>query len=518
MGNSRKQKIVNTFEGGINKDVLPSMQPANTYRYALNAVKKTDTESNFGLATESSTQLHTALPSGYDVRGLVYSEENDKYVVFLHNGANNQIGIIDEKLRTYTEIVNDENSKNQLQFSFDEWIDATIKYETKGQCKHLMVYWSNNNVYKYADLDDKCCDYSKIILFDCQCADIVVAELQESGGRLYNGAYQFAIQLEDADGNTTNYSKISNPIYVTSDDNIAGELSNKSINLSIKNLSSNYSRVNIAIIKTINGIETVKVIKNVNYGGTKLSYLYTGDTGREIDTSLTEILGRSNRYVKGKNLMQYDGRLVLYNTIPYFNTNLMPIARNAKVSWVAYIVPTNEAHRYRGLKRSENYLFSVKENYCDNTSSASFVFFNRDATAGEQILVNPSTDTNCSTCDVPMWKVKDTSKVTKWYYPDIHQNFINGGFEPNMIAAVVPREAEPDTSVQNDEVPIDDIPKFDEMIKDALNTRHEETDEMLRCACDKLKDALNNLPINEKSIAMADSGVVMLLCQCENIP
>lgn len=519
MGNTKKKTMKVRPIKGMNSDIFPSLHATETeYRYALNAVNQTDEEKKgFGLAPESGNALHVQLPDGFEVRGLVYVEENNSFVVFLHNGGENQIGIIDEKNRTYTEIVNDTNSNQQLNFSFDEWIDATVKWITKGQCKHLFVYWSNENIYKFADLNDPCCDYSDIILFDCTCPTTVQTSIQENGGRLPNGSYSFAIQLEDEDGNTTNWGKVSQVIPISDKDNIAGEISDKAINLVVKNLSSRYNKINIAVIKTVLGITTVKKIENNFYGGTQFSFLYSGDTGREIDTSLTEILARKNRFIKGKNLHQYGSRLLLYNTKPVYNLNYQKYANQIDVGFVQYVVPSRMAKDYRQLRPNENYLFFIRWNYCDNTSSAAFPLINRAATPEELEMIQ---DNTCVDCELPRWKMEDTSIVEKYHLTDISD--INQGFEPPITIKSVPREIETDAATTKDEYSANEVPDINQIVKDAMSTKDSNFENQLDCACEKLEELKNQLFVvtlldqKEMVTTLLNADLMMLECMCNN--
>lgn len=515
MGNSKKETKIARPIKGMNTDTLPSMQvDSNAYRFALNAVKKTDTESGFGLSNESGNATHVQLPEGYEVRGYYYLEEKNQFIFFLFDGTNSQIGIADEDNRTYTGIVNDTNSNNQLNFSYDEWIDCEVKWVTKGQCKHLIVYWSNNDTYKFADLNDTCCDYSNLTLFDCICPSVVSTSVQENGGHLPNGSYQFAIQLEDEDGNTTNYGKISNPIAISDGDNIAGELSNKSINIVINNLNPRYNRINLAVIKTINGITTTQVIKDNFYGGTKFSYLYSGDTGREISVPLTEIIGRKNRYISGKNLHQYNSRLLLYNTKPIANLDYQRTANNIKVGFYQFVVPSREAKYWQQFLPRENYAFGIQWNYCDNTSSAAFPLINREATKAEKALVK---DDTCVDCELPYWRLNDTSIVDEVYLTDIKNN--TGGYNTPIKLTATPRQPTPDPNSPKGEYLDGDVPNINDTIKESLSTKNTKYEDQLDCVCDKLKDLkirIALMPPNEQTQVLANPDLQMLFCMCDN--
>lgn len=534
MGASKKQRKVNKFSYGMNMDSLLSQQTSGEdWRFALNAVKKTDNENDFGLASENANALHTELPSGFDVCGLAYVEESDKYVVFLHNGQENQIGIIDENLRTYTEVVNDTNSNYNLNFTFDEWIDCTVKYITKGQCKHLFVYWSNSDTYKFADLDDTCCDFSDMVLFDCICPSPVDAFVHDSGGTLYNGSYMFAVQLEDEDGNTTNFGKLGAPVVVSGNDNMPGEISDKSISLKVTGLTNRFSKINIAVVKAILGVTTVKIITNVNYGGGQFSYMYTGDTGREKDSSITEVLGRKDRYIKGKNLTQYKSRLILYNTKPAFNLDYQKTANNIVVGYNHYVLPSKMAKDYKCLRPNENYMFMIGFNYCDNTKSALYPLINRDATAEEIAMVPPSeTLGNCKECEIPYWMARDTSTVDAIYINGIVRDLDidgNGAVSRDQIGGNTSLEL--DAPTLTDGIPkatlnpneLDhfykdsDLPDYSDVYQEARDTTDAQAEAQLDCACSELetlKGQISSLPEADRLAILGDAELQLLICYC----
>jgi hypothetical protein len=517
MGTSKKDVRGNKFVGSMNTDINPSMQTkGEDWRFALNAVKDSDQELGAGLSNENSNALHVLLPDGYQMRGYTTVEEENRFVVFLYNGSNSQIGIVDEDKRTYTEIVNDQNSNNQLNFRYDEWIVATTKYMTFGQCQHLMVYWSNNDQYKYADLDDDCCDYSDILLFSCECPSVVETSINEHGGRLPNGTYMYAIQLEDEDGNTTNFGKISDAIQVSGNDNKPGEISDKSVNITVRNLSKRFNKVNLAIISTVSGITSAKVLNNIHFGGGVFNYKHHGDTGREVDLPLVAITGRKNRYIEGKRLMQHDNRLILYQTKPPFNLNYQKKANNIDVEFVHYVVPSREAKNYSCLRNNENYLPLIRWNYCDGTSSAAFPLINKNVKP--EYFNDAGID--CDDCKKKVWQVRDTSIVKLGQGMDTIDTY---EFTGEVKLKSKPRIPYEDT-VGDDLTVIpksSDAPDMEKFMKEDVFPTYNEKDKKKRdCMCDSLGkimfQVLQIKDLGQRMQILANPDLQAMICICKN--
>lgn len=517
MGTSKKTTVVNKFTGIMNTDVNPSIQTkGEDWRFALNAVRDSDQEMGAGLSSENSNALHILLPDGYKLRGYTTVEEENKFVVFLFNGTNSQIGIVDEDKRTYTEIVNDNNSNNQLNFSYDEWIIATTKYMSFGQCQHLMVYWSNNDQYKYADLDDDCCDYSDILLFSCECPSVVETSINENGGRLANGTYMYAIQLEDADGNTTNFGKISAAVHISGNDNKPGEISDKSVNITVRNLSKKFTKVNLAIISTVMGINSSKVITNLHYGGGVFNYKHSGDTGREVDVPIVAITGRKNRYIRGKRLVQHNNMLILYQTKPPFNLDYQRKANNIDVEFVHYVVPSREAKNYSCLRSNENYLPLIRWNYCDGTSSAAFPLINKNVK--DSYFEDAGVD--CDDCKKKVWQTRNTAIIRRETSMGVIESY---EFPGEVVIKAKPRIPDPDITGDQFTGPVDpnDAPNYDKFMKEDVFTAYSQKDkDKMKCMCDSLGKILFQVAtirnVEERMEILANPDLQALICLCKN--
>ncbi len=404
-------------------DSPPSLQPEGTYREAWGFVNSTDRESGFGVANEASNELYALLPEGYEIRGLAYAEERDWFVLFLYSKSANKsaIGIIDENTRTYRTVVDDDKLPDGKMCFGDEFINIELKVEQP--CNELYAYWSNGHTYRYLNLESECCDYSlaDMSLFRCLCGPVIESYIQDGGGNLENGAYQFVAQLEDRDGNKTNWFKVSQPVYVADGDNKAGELTRRSIRIDLVDLDSEYEQVNIAVIKTIGGQQSAEIVFRRNYGSSKTSVIYTGQKGEGI--SLEEVLTKNPSYIRGRNLVQKDGRLILYNILGETNLDYQSHANEIEVTYSVGMVPSEDAQYIKTVRRDENYMLGIRWNYCDGTSSADFIIPGRELKDSDKELVPADDIENCSNCLKPRWALFNTSSRT-WTNPQFLDEYL----------------------------------------------------------------------------------------------
>lgn len=454
---------INTFDKGLWKDALPSLQPQGTYREAWSVVNKTDKESGFGVANESSNELFVKIPDGFIVRGIIYAEERDWFVVMLFNPSTglSEIGVLDEKHKEYIKIVDDNDLPDgKLDFSEDEWISG-MELKNDNGCRDLYLYWSSRYWYNHINLDDKCRDYSieKFRLFRCICGPNTVTSVLSGGGDgIPNGAYQFITQLEDDDHNTTNWFKFTNPIYVAEKDFVGGEPTHKSIKLELTNLDPSYSQVNVALIKTVNGVEfPPEIVFRSNYGSGKLELEYTGQKGDIISKESVQV--KNHTYIRGRNLIQKDGRLILYNLLGETNLHYQPLANQIEAEYIIPLVPANEAHLVKTCRADENYIPAIRWNYCDGTHSVDFPI-SPEPTEYDTEIIPASNSQNCSNCDLPRWAVDNTATRT-----ELNPAFIDA--KDGSLGSSHTSDAESYTAPQEKvlEEPVQLPPSFDDLLK-----------------------------------------------------
>ncbi len=380
--------INNTFGGGMLRDALPYLQPKNTYRYARNMVKGDRNNLAYGLSTEESTQEITEIGQ---VVGAYYVESIDGTIFFTMDDS---IKLFDHETRKVTNVCSASEFGCDWGFSTCNYISATFK--TDQPCNELKVYFSSGCEYYVVNITEMLsltrkqgliesiknpnnsvceltCDYFRI--FKCVCQPSITALTSDRGGhRLVSGTYQFVAQLEDNGGNKTNWYTVSDPVSVASENNQPGELSLSSIKVHITELDCRFDKVNIAVIKTVEGINTAQVVATRHYSTDGITFTYVGQEGREI--SLLEIQAKKKMFLKGNDVAQKDSRLFLYGIRSEKNLNMQKrVLEEAKISFIE-IETTPEMvkrHGMRTLERGENYMYGVVYNFCDGTHSVTFV-------------------------------------------------------------------------------------------------------------------------------------------------
>lgn len=419
-----KKKIADNIFENLWMDAHPSLAPKNTLSYVLNGTKQTDQHNNFGYTNDKSNTLCASIPEGYKMRGYTQIPERDEFIIFSYNGFNSEIGGLNTKTCTYKTYLNDTEIECKLNFGFNEWI--TIEAKRIQPCNEVVLYWSNNRIYRYLNIDQKdvektnfSCD--KLRLFKCNCAPKAELHTIKNGGYgLRNGIYQVAVRFTDEDNNVTNWFHVSKHTKVFGGDNRAGEPSNQYINIQLDGLSENYNFVDVAIIKTIAGQLSVNLIYDKQpYNSNGISLDYRGDVDDLEDMTIQEILKKEDYWINGKGLVQKDNRLILFDVDNHWNLNYQKTANEIKVGWALRRVRVEDAYKYPSLMGSENYMFGIRWNYCDGTSSVDFPLLNRPKSGSDSAIIEGA----CSDCGREAWEVLDTSIIESTHssYGDPYQ-------------------------------------------------------------------------------------------------
>ena len=370
-----REIALNTFSGGLSMDNHPLYQRDGSYTYLLNGRKLLEDHFNFGISNAlSNTEFSEELG---EIVGATLVEERDYWIVFSRNNGATvyTVSTIDG---SYKEVIN--LAECGVDFSSCENIYAEMK--DMEPCTELFVYFSSRCFYYVLNIDalldpkrkgDYECD--DFLLFNCVCVPELDVQLSSAaGGNLQAGAYRFVIQLEDEDGNSTNWFNVSYPLSIESENNIAGEFSKKTIRITLTNLDSRYHKLNLAVIKNIGGVETYEVFPTFHYSGSSFTYEYYGQQGEGV--LLEEILTKRRTYIKGKDLIQKDNTLLLYNILQRRNLDYQRRANNIKVSGVLYVSKAEDAHRFRTMIRGERYLPAIGWQYCTSEKTRGFVLSN----------------------------------------------------------------------------------------------------------------------------------------------
>jgi hypothetical protein len=383
---SQNKYITNTFNKGLYLDAITQSQPDGTYQYALNSVT-TDFNQVGEFGNENSNRKSFTFDG--EIIGWGYIDEKDRLLVFTRNGLN-LVNLNDE---TVEFIANDDEFNCNWNLDSCEWIIPQFK--TIDPCKETIVYWSSGCEYFKVNIDemlddtrkssliesmktvknqcsDISCEYFKVFKLSCQPRLTPVA-YNKGGGGLLSGAYQFSVRLLNNEGAETNWFTISDPVYIGGDHNEAGEITNGVVEITMTNLDCNFDYGELAVITTIGGKKTAKLLTRFNYTNGKYSYTYSGEEG--ISIAIDEIITRGKTYLQGRHLIQYNGNMLYWGIRQVKNLNYQKkVIDNVKTNWIRYRIPFPIAKKYniKSYMRGESYHFGVKYNSSDGRSTRVF--------------------------------------------------------------------------------------------------------------------------------------------------
>lgn len=189
-------------------------------------------------------------------------------------------------------------------------------------CDRIIYFTDGLNPYRSINLDNYAGYLDNQGQFDCnqiafkrtlQVPKLVPAEVNDSGGDLKLGSYQFSIRYLDEDLNPTNWFYVTQPVNIY-DDAIASDYasingginivdtlaeavlgavlpSSKSINLEITNLDTTFEFFQIAVIsatEATSNVNEVFILPRTAIQGDTQEYLYSGSNVSGIIQSVID--------------------------------------------------------------------------------------------------------------------------------------------------------------------------------------------------------------------------------------
>jgi hypothetical protein len=392
---SEKKYITNTFQKGLYMDATYNAQPVGSYKYAFNAVNR-DFESLNELSNEHSDRLCVEFAN--PIVGIGYIDERDRFVIFTKDG----LFLVNVNDCSQEFIADDDEFNCNWNLDTDKWI--TPQFKTIDPCAETFVYWSSGCEYYKINIDemlsperknalkesmkpirnqcsDITCEYFKVFKLSCQPRLSPVA-YKTGGGGLLAGAYQFSVRLVNNEGTPTNWFTVTDPVYIGGEHNEAGEVTNGYIDINMSALDCNFDYGELAVISTIGGIPTAKLIGRFNYVNGRYNYTYMGPEGDPI--AIDEIITKGKTYLQGQDMIQYNGNMLYFNIRQEKNLNYQRQANEITVNWNKYRIPYNIVKKYnlKTYMRGESYHFGIKWNSSDGRSSRVFHIPAMGATGG----------------------------------------------------------------------------------------------------------------------------------------
>jgi hypothetical protein len=237
---------------------------------------------------------------------------------------------------------------------------TTSRYENSGTQR---VYWTDNynrlRSINVSDPQSLALDLSVIDVIPAVDFDIpILTDIRNvSGNTVKVGVYQCAYRLTNTGGALTNFSELSNMVYVVPEDEAGqtgganwkkykgynpGTVTNKNITWTIKNIDLDYDRIEIVIVYKEHASDVHSVISIQEHPLTSDEYkaIYTG-TETAITIPLAEFLSFSGLFTHCKTIGTKDNRLFVANV-------------KNKMSDIEFDCRAYRWHSYNALDLTEN--------------------------------------------------------------------------------------------------------------------------------------------------------------------
>lgn len=380
---------------GLYKQTNVSKNPPSTWAQAKNIVvgrklRSVSNEEGFVNITDVS-----------DLEGTIIGciPLNESAIVFTEFAGE---GIIGEVSATGYEVI---IRSTGLNFNINNPISGDYIYNFREEL--TIVFWDgladNANPPKLlntdclpfkVDVDKRPIDISDLILLklfpDIGCTDIVLNNVLDGGGTWDTGAHYFTKAYVLPDNSITNYTPLSNPVFIikdlTSNDyNLidggeAGTNTTKSISLTFNNLITNYKKIRIACISKINGVLSAFTFPDREIRNTELTIRLTR-TEDIINTSVGSIIVPNANFNRINSGVFLENRLHIANLKQEDKLDYQAYANNIKVKWIRN--QNIKLGQYEGSYKDPIILFDKKGFAADEVYGFVIAFGLKDGTISE---------------------------------------------------------------------------------------------------------------------------------------
>ena len=288
------------YNGGLNTDYNPSLQPEGTSRFVLNGTVQSEKGDIGFLGNEESNEnLLQNIPQGFHILNSTYIGDGET-ALFLVNRTEtiSEIGILDRNNK-YVTSISDEDSPLDLKLNFKLHKSIKATYRLRQGCNKTIYFsdkFSEPRVYDFknpqkfkndagetdANLFSLCKNYSTIPNFDN-------LSVLDTGGQLEPGSISVGIMLVDSNLNPTPVIKASKPLRIYNDKYLGEEFEriNGSINSDVD--YEDFSITTKAIKVEVSDIDEA-------YEFYRLVFLeYTSGNGIVTDVKITGIIPKQKK-------------------------------------------------------------------------------------------------------------------------------------------------------------------------------------------------------------------------------
>jgi hypothetical protein len=426
---------INAAQTGLNMDNSLGQVPRGKLTYALNANVENFDSNSVNYQNEEGNELCLNFPSGYQIIGNHFIAEKNKHIFFLVNGltGGSEIGYMINNDCQYLTFLNLPCLNFKLNYPIQKVVHKITNCTTE-------IYWTDGlNPRRYLDLDKEPvtdCNRLKIqpnfTIPQLTISDVVI------GGELTSGTYQFAIQYSDANGTPyTSYYSITNPLPIGNTNVETLDFSypvNRSIVVNITNIDETgvFEYYNLAVIKTVNAIESVELIGTYSINSSTVQpdgsltnkITYTGQNQTQIRLAIEDIFEKFPYYDVAEDITSVQDVLVWNQLTSNKRVAYQKIANDISLQWESYRIPPTEnyanelnATKLRGYLRDEVYALEIVFLLKNGKQTDGFhipgrAFINGvDGGTPQTTIPSSNADYIGTGATSPYWKIYNTGKV-----------------------------------------------------------------------------------------------------------
>lgn len=433
MEDSLAMQHTNLFIGGLNTDDHPAYLSDQEYTWALNAVLESVVGESGAIATELGNTLALTLPSDSTVIGSILTNTNSFVLFLVDSKGFGSIGIYDPNgKKEYSELINTKD----LNFQTHQPIQGIFRL--RNGCERIIYFTDRVNPFRVINLD-KLIEYKDasgnwdVTRFKLNrtfnLATLTNITINNSGGNIRVGAYQFTYRYLDFDGNPTNWAPLSSAYYISDDNSsnafntISGSTdiefytsedggvpaTSKSIRLDFTDVDTSFKYVEIGVVQSIEGLGIVsntKTLNKVPISTSTLTYLYTGNSTVETQSTIAAVTTDKEAIETVGTLAHVNSNLYIGNTATKqydwagFQRAASKIATTLKITQVKAYDATASGNPKNGANSlsfvdDEVYALGIVYIMKDGTYSPVFHIPGRKATTNERNFIT-SWDANVS--------------------------------------------------------------------------------------------------------------------------
>lgn len=422
----------NTFIKGLNKDVYELNQQDSSYTFALNAINESEKGDFTTLINEVGNIECLDLPRNtFPIGSILLNSE--EIILFIKDKDNTKNQIILANLNQCSIIT----LVDSTCLNFQNQIQGV--YRTLNGCDRIIYFVDGINSDRVLNIDEiirNPTNHSYLDVFgnfDCELiknkrniniANIRNIVVNNSGGNLGIGMYQFILQYEDIFGNGSDYFgfTLAEPIvygnYGSDYKNIIGgdpllfPTTNKSISIEINNIDLSYKYLNIIVGYTKNSVTTYYQVEKI--GITDITIPYTLSDITQDGTKLItydKLIVSTNPYDVSETITQTDNRLIKANVKGKIRdySEFQRLTSQIKVNYVTKPILHNTLNSssvsglsksgtaysdYRTYMRDEIYSLGIVYVFNDGTETPAFHIPGRDKNIPNKVIAFPASDPN----------------------------------------------------------------------------------------------------------------------------